>query len=497
MKTQIITLESHDDLISVRDRLSWAKTPRILLVWPKFEKVTLRQVDLKILHRHAFTLGAQLGLVTRTRQVRADAEALGIPVFESTGEAQRLAWPRVKRRKWRRKRPVKSLREKREQISDGDETEAWHAYPMTRIVAFSVGVLSVLAIVALFVPRAQVTLKPVTKTQIVELAVNANPSVESVFITGSIPAREKRITVEGVQTITVTGEGSVPQAKARGEVEFRNLTQQALTIPAGTVVSAVDTRFITTEDGSVDAGVGKKVTLPIVAQEGGIAGNVEAETINAIEGRLALSLSVTNPEPTTGGRELASVQASDGDRARVKKSLLKSLEQMAREQFLDELSSGDFLFENTMAMTQTLSEKYDPPPGAVGTKLTLDMQVEFTAQYASASDLTELASLAMNASLPSGFRAANGTSAVTVRPLTDPFLDSDGTLRWNMHAEREITQSFDTLYVTQLVQGLGIKKAQSNLSASLPPASAPEIRLSPSWWRWVPLLPFRIEVITK
>ena len=47
MKTQIITLESHDDLISVRDKLSWAKTPRILLVWPKYEDVTLRLLDLK------------------------------------------------------------------------------------------------------------------------------------------------------------------------------------------------------------------------------------------------------------------------------------------------------------------------------------------------------------------------------------------------------------------------------------------------------------------
>ncbi|MFN8387812.1 MAG: hypothetical protein U0X92_15525, partial [Anaerolineales bacterium] len=60
MKTKIITLESHDDLISVRDRMSWAKTPRILLVAPKFEKIALRQVDLKVLQRHASSLGAQL-----------------------------------------------------------------------------------------------------------------------------------------------------------------------------------------------------------------------------------------------------------------------------------------------------------------------------------------------------------------------------------------------------------------------------------------------------
>ncbi|HEU0295833.1 MAG TPA: hypothetical protein VFR47_24050 [Anaerolineales bacterium] len=501
MKTQIITLETHDDLISVRDRLSWAKTPRILLVWPKFEKVTLRQVDLKILHRHATTLGAQLGLVTRARQVRADAEALGIPVFESTGEAQRLAWPKMRRRKWRRKVPAKSLREKREQAYPEQtagriaEANAWRSHPVTRIAAFAVGVLSVLAIVAVFIPRAQVRLEPVTKMQIVELSVTANPSIDSVFITGTVPAREKRIVVDGVQTITVTGEGVVPQSKARGTVEFRNVTQQAITIPTGTVVSANDIRFVTSKDGEVDAGVGKVVSLPIVAVEGGIAGNVDSEAIKAIEGRLGLSLVVTNPEPTTGGRELSSVQASDQDRTRLKTLLMKNLETAAREKFLAEFNSGDLLFENTMENTQILAEKYDPPPGGVGTKLTLSMQVEFTAWYASASDLTELATLAMNASLPSGFAPAS--EAVTVKPLTNAFLDSDGSLRWNIHAEREIIQSFDSVFVTQLVQGLGVNKAQSNLQEHLPSESEPMIQVSPSWWRWVPLLPSRIEVITQ
>ena len=495
MKTQIITLESHDDLISVRDRLSWAKTPRILLVWPKFENVTLRQVDLKILHRHASTLGAQLGLVTRARQVRADAEALGIPVFESTGEAQRVAWPKLRRKKWRHKKPEQSLREKREQVWAGSAAETWQSHPATRIAAFAAGVLSVLAIVALFIPRARVSLQAVTNTQAVELAVNASPLVDAVFITGNIPAREKRIVVNGVQTITVTGEGVVPQAKARGNAEFRNLTQQAVTVPEGTVVSAAEVRFATTEEVVVEAGVGESISVPIAAIEGGIAGNVEAETITTIEGRLGLSLSVANPEPTTGGRELSSVQATDQDRIRVQTLLLKNLETTAREKFGEELDSGDLLFENTLERTQILSEKYDPPPGGVGTKLTLSMQVEFAARYASASDLTQLATLAMNASLPSGFAPASG--AVTVKPLTDPFLDTDGTLRWNIRAEREIVQSFDAMYVTQLVQGLGLRQAQSQLDDNLPSGSAPQIELSPSWWRWVPLLPFRIEVVTQ
>ena len=70
MKTQIIALEAHDDFISVRDRMSWAKSPPILLVWPKFEKITLRAVDLRILQKHAYYLGADMGVITRRGDVR-------------------------------------------------------------------------------------------------------------------------------------------------------------------------------------------------------------------------------------------------------------------------------------------------------------------------------------------------------------------------------------------------------------------------------------------
>src|SRR5574340_1121856 len=98
MKTQIITLESHDDLVSIRDRLSWAKTPRILLVWPKGEPIDLRPLDLKVLQRHADLLGAQLGIVTRGERIRREAEAAGLPVFESSAAAQREAWPVINRK---------------------------------------------------------------------------------------------------------------------------------------------------------------------------------------------------------------------------------------------------------------------------------------------------------------------------------------------------------------------------------------------------------------
>jgi baseplate J-like protein len=499
MKTQIITLESHDDLISVRDRLSWAKTPRILLVWPKYEKVTLRQVDLKVLQRHALSLGAQLGLVTRARRVREDAEVLGIPVFMSTGQAQRLAWPKPRRRRWPRHAPRKDLRDRsREQVQAGEA--AWRAYPSMRVGSFAVGVLSVLVLVALFIPRAQVTLQPESKVQSVVLPVSASPSVESVFITGSIPAHELRTVVDGEQTITVTGEGIIPQSKAKGVVLFRNLTQQAVTVPAGTVVRSADMeriRFVTTRDGIVKAGVGETLELPIEAIEGGLAGNLEAQGVNAVEGRLGLLLSVTNPEPLKGGRELASVQASEADRKRARNLLMKKLESNARAGLVDEIGSGDMLFEDTFAVSQILSEDYDPPAGAVGTTLTLTMQVEYSVLYASASDLTELAALALNASLPAGFRAASASEAITVKPVSAPLSTTNDTARWTVRAERKIVQQINAAQVAQAIQGVGSRKAQTQLEKNFPLAGSPEINLSPSWWPWVPIVPFRISVVTE
>jgi hypothetical protein len=320
--------------------------------------------------------------------------------------------------------------------------------------------------------------------------------VESVFITGSVPAREKRIILDGTQTVIVTGEATIPQSKARGTAEFRNLTQQAVNIPVGTVVQSTDgIRFVTTDDGKVEAGVGKKLQLPIEALEGGAAGNLNAETINAIEGRLGLALSVTNLKPTTGGRERPSVQASDADRERAKELLMQSLEEEARQKFADELAAGDLLFEKTIALSQTLSEEYDPPAGAAGTKLTLTMQVEFSAYYADASDLTRLASLALNASLPSGFSAASDT--VTVQPMTTPALNEDGSAKWTMRAERRIVQHIDTAQVTRMVQGFGVWNVRAKLKENLPLAGAPDVQLSPSWWPWMPIVPFRITVVSE
>ena len=92
MKTQIIQLEAYDDTVSVRDKMGWGQTSRILLVWPAQGRPLDRRLDLVLLLRHSLALGAQLGLVTQDSQVRLTALELSIPVFKNLRQAQTGRW---------------------------------------------------------------------------------------------------------------------------------------------------------------------------------------------------------------------------------------------------------------------------------------------------------------------------------------------------------------------------------------------------------------------
>jgi hypothetical protein len=115
--------------------------------------------------------------------------------------------------------------------------------------------------------------------------------------------------------------------------------------------------------------------------------------------------------------------------------------------------------------------------------------------YVAASDLTELAALALNASLPSGYSAES--QALSVEPVTEPTINDDGAAHWTVRAERRIVQQINNAWVMQLIQGVRSERAPALLKQHLQLEDAPEVELSPSWWPWVPIVPFRISVVTE
>ena len=497
MKTQIIQLETHDDLVSVRDRMSWAKTPRILLVWPRGGKAALRPIDLTLLQRHAGSLGAQLGLVTTSEEIRDDAQKLDIPVFETTAEAQRVPWPvphrRLKPHRSIRPADLKALRAKA-RLGEA----VWRSHPAARLVFFAFGVLAVLILVALLIPGATITLTPISRMQTAILPVTANPAISTVFLSGSLPARKTNVTIAGSQSAIATGQMTIPEQESQGEAHFRNLTQSVMTIPVGTVIRSLGSspvRFITLQEGKMAAGVGQVVDLPIQSFEAGAAGNLPADSLQVIEGSLGLSLAVTNPEPTSGGRDRYITAPSQVDRERVRQALLATLRYNAQMELKSTLAPGDLVFPDTLIIVRIIEEAFDPPEGQPGRTLTLSMRLECSASYASAADLEQYANATLDASLPEGFVPA--PRSLLFKSLYSPVTDSDGTTRWQMQVERRLFQWIDLAQVSHLVQGRSPKAARRRLESALPLSSPPQITLKPSWWPWLPLAPLRIAVVVQ
>ncbi len=498
MKTQIIALESHDDLISVRDRLSWAKTPRILLIWPKGEPVDLRPLDLRVLQRHADSLGAQLAIVSRGESIRRQAEALGLPVFKSSAEAQKKAWPAQSARMRRIPRPPRGdLRAMRGESIPAEA--AWRSNLLARILTFGTGVLAVLMIVSIFIPRATVTVYPESHTQSLTLPISARAGAEEGLAADTVPAQEERVTLQGSWTMDVSGHTlTLPQTAARGVVLFRNLSQEAVEIPAGTEVfpsASPEIRFKTLNLTHLEAGVDQITEVPVEAVQAGEAGNLEAGTVQAIEGPVGLLAAVDNPEPIRGGSDRKVSGPNEADRDLALKLLTAHLMPEAEAALKERLSPDLIFLEDTGQAAQVMEMVYDPAPGEAGTTLSLEAKIEFSFRVVSTEDLGRLAESSLNAGLPEGFQPVE--DSLTYEQVSSPRTDAEGVTRWQIKAGRRLIRSLDPNSITGRLRGQSPDQAASILENSSTWEKPPEISILPDWWPWMPILPFRTSLVLR
>ncbi|HEX9027584.1 MAG TPA: hypothetical protein VF823_00330, partial [Anaerolineales bacterium] len=311
MKTHILRLDQHDDMISARDKMGWGQAGRILLVWPEQGRVLTRRLDLALLQRRSAELGAQLALVTRDREVRFFANQLGIPVFKNLRRAQHAHWRLSRRQRLDLQRREEHLRgewgqEEQETLKKG-ETPAQdipHNHrrgralrrplapqsqpsPGVRLAFFTLGVLALLSLAAALAPSAEVALQPRTQYQEITLQTRADTNLTGIEITGAVPAHSEIVVVEGRDTMRVSGSIQIPDQAAVGSVQFTNLTEQAVTVPKGSVVLAIGQpaiRFATLQEGTVLSGPGQTLMLPVIALTLGSQGNLPVEAISAVEG---------------------------------------------------------------------------------------------------------------------------------------------------------------------------------------------------------------------
>jgi hypothetical protein len=493
MKTQIIQLDAHDDLISIRDKMSWAKTPRVLLAWPRKGRVGVRPLDLTLLARHARSLGLQLALATRDREIKRSALAQNILVFSSTSDAQKIKWPPAPGIKLRPRNMRLNLRKVRALLTP--RPPAWIASPAARLAFFAGGVLAMLILVLAFVPSASIRIKPSVRAQSITLPISAGPDVTRVYLSGNIPARKLSVIIEQSETIKATGKADVPDQKAHGTARFTNLTAAAITIPAGTIVQTISkpaVRFETQRDAKLTSGFGQTVDVPVRAIMPGIESNLPANTLVAIEGDLGTNVTVANSDPLNGGTVGSRAAPSDADRDRLRASLLEKMKASAKDRIQKNLQDGDLLFPATIQIARTVEERFSPPQGGTGAQLSLTLRLEFQAFYASADDLNELARGVLDAAALPGYTPV--TDSIVIEPASALFSGPTGATNFQLSATRQMQAAIDPARIVWSARGRKSQLAAQALMEEFQLSTAPQIILSPSWWPWLPLVPFRISI---
>jgi hypothetical protein len=499
MKTQIIQLEAYDDNVSVRDKMGWGQTSRILLVWPAQGRPLERRLDLVLLQRHSLALGAQLGLVTHDGQVRANALELRLPVFSSLREAQTGRWRVGRRRRprlWRKGlRPdLRSLRTSH--LPGAPE------HPALRMLLFALSLLALMALAAALLPGALIELQMPVSTQEITVPVTANQTARSVNLAGEVPAAWDSIVVEGRETSPTTGTVLVPEKPATGRITFTNLTEKAVAVPSGTVVSTLGEpviRFATIQDGRVPGGVGRSAMIEVQAVAPGKAGNIGAKKLQAIEGPLGLQLSAVNTASTTGGTSLPAAGPSQDDKEEIYSSLLKNLEQTAVHELLSgwqaDPVSASFPITGTLALVDTLEIAYTPDDVLPAEELELTLRLEFKMMVVEGKDLERLVTPLLDAALGPGQQAAPGT--LTLRITSPVELTGSGLARWRLTAERQVKNVLTQGQVAGMASKLPAEQAAQTLVERLGLKASPQLQVWPKWWPYLPFLPARIEVLFK
>ncbi len=499
MKVHIVHLDSHDDYVSARDKLGWAKSPRVLIVWPKHGRILNRRLDLVLLQRFASQHSLQVGLVTRDPDVLDHAEVLAIPTFDSVDTVTDAGW----RRRARRHPKATSSHLRKKEISI-PRIESTHALA-NRIPSTPLKILRALLLVFVFVSlgglaflnisRAEVIISPPIEAQAIDLLLHVDPALEAPGASGAIPGQILTVQVSDELRLPTSGEIALPATPATGFVTFTNLTSDSLEIPVGTGLRASgydDQRFITLESVSLPGEIGAQAEAAIEATTLGPSGNLPTGTIDAVEGTLGLQVEVNNIVYLSGGENEIHGAVAEPDFKRLEDSLLANLEDQALQQLSALLQVEQVLLSQSLQLTQVNERLFDRELGVPADTLSLTMSVEYSAFAYRNTDVQTAAERMLARQIPAGYAPIPHSFGFEV--LEDGLQIRSDSVDLAARAWQDIYMPVDKDMLREILRWEQPARAVSLISQSISVTEPPTLHLYPEWLPRIPFLPTRITI---
>ena len=478
--------------------MEWSQTPRVLLVWPDGGKILRNRLDLVLLERYCSAHGSQLALVTTDPEVIYQAEKVGVPIFETREIAQIRPW-RKSFREFTRREIVQHASEGREidLTSREDRKQVRQLPAWSRIAIFTTALLGVLGVLGMLLPAATIVIKTETQERSLEIPIRAIKGESGLNLSGIIPLRESKITVQDQVSVPATGSVLVPTEKATGMVVFSNLGEEPVEIPEGSVLSTSGDppiQYLTEEKGIVAGGYGEEVLIPVIALRPGVSGNVSSDEINTIGGSLGANLTASNPEPTSGGSEILVEAPSTSDRRQANRLITAALNDLARSELVSLLNEGDLLLTPDLDLQVTQEEFYKPDDGNPGSELILNKEVEYSIFYIAGEDIDQLVASLIMAQYQGSISQPIMDSA-QIQEIDPPQLQSDQDYLMKIKVTWLEQKRLDTDQIIQIALGKNSDQAAELIQQEYDLDQTPEIILAPEWWFRIPVLPFRIMIV--
>lgn len=507
-----VQLETGDDVTSLRDRLSFIRGKRVLLIWPEEGTVLTRKLDLVLVQREAMRRAIRLALVTHDPQVIQHADELNISTFETIGASDRGRWKRGRAKVFtnRHQRP------KDEPIPDdlkevvsriyAEESAAERKWKiLRRMVALVIFVAAIGALGYVLLPTATIRLTLAQSQVEATTDIIVDPQARGLDIDKRIiPATKIGVQIEDNGTIPTTGQQDLEDASAIGSVIFINQTTRAVTIPAGTTVTTSGgepIQFRTMQEARVDGGIGLQIEVAIEALQvsAGDVGNVETGTINSIIGPLAADLSVRNVSATSGGENRIQRVVDQVDRDTLLAIVRQQLQNRAYLDLQAKLKPSECIILDSVGIPEERSDwmTFSAQPGEVADTLSLTMRAIVEAltvdeQFAQQIILAQLSAQVPEDRFlkPESIRYELGCESGSIYdPVT-------GQATFAMKGSGIITAQIDAEQVRQNVANRPINDAIAYLVTELPlqQGFTPQITVWPDGLSNLPLLPARITV---
>jgi hypothetical protein len=356
-----------------------------------------------------------------------------------------------------------------------------------------VGIAAVLILAGLYIPSAEIKIKVPVSNQTIQIPLQINSPNQSSG-TNLMVVMTTITEVEVFRTTKVTGTISVPSVKAKGKIDFVNLTSDAFQIPAGLILrSSLDEKkeYITIESREIQAGTESKVSLQVEAVEAGENGNAEAGEITAILGPFGLRLAAQNSEAILGGSDIGKSYPSTTDRNYLRELCMEELTNNAKIQIQKYLAPDEVFLAETLKITEILLEDYFPAGDTPTDVLSLTLRAKVMSIIIPKEKFAANAKPYLDVLLPNNYYPS---SDISINNIKVEKVNPDGSINIILAASRLIKMAINLDEIKALSSGRLKKEVIQVMEQQYHQNSPDVISIHPGWIQDLPRIPLRVNV---